>query len=84
MGEIVLKRYFPPLKDLFIKAIQITIQEDKKRLNESIFLLQLENETFNDRVIANFLILASEYYSREDILNWWREEFFKNPKSREI
>lgn len=72
--------YRPSMKSLFITALRATAKEDTFRNNKSILDLFYENTTFNDRVLANFIIIATGYYSKEEIINWFEDEFFSNER----
>lgn len=74
----------PELKLLFIAATKATLKEDIERDSDTLFKLIYENETFEDRVISNFIILASGYYSKDEITYWIENDFFskkEQPKS---
>lgn len=64
------------LESLFITAIQATVREDRLRRTDTLLLLKFENHTFIDRVFANFLIIASAYYKKQEIESWLKYEGF--------
>lgn len=72
--------YKPQLKVLFVTALRATAKEDLFRSSTSTWELYLENNTFNERVLSNFVILASGYYSREEIEEWFNITFFSDEK----
>lgn len=83
MARLIQERtsYRPSLKSLFIAALKATAKEDRMRDdNDSLFRLMNENETFNERVIVNFLIIATGYYKHEEIQEFFEEEFFKDDR----
>ena len=72
------------LDNLFITAIKATVREDKARENDSLIHLQFEKYTFMDRIVANFLIIASAYYKKEVIEEWIATEFFDDNRPLDI
>lgn len=68
--------YRPELRTLFITALRATAKEDAFRSTDTALTLFYENVTFNERVMANFIIIATAYYSKEEISKWFDEEFF--------
>lgn len=72
--------YKPQLKVLFVTALRATAKEDIFRNSESTWALYLENSTFNERVLSNFVILASGFYTKSEIEKWFDETFFSEQK----
>lgn len=60
---------------LFSIAIKATIREDAKFLYMPLMQLIVQNETFFDRVIVNFLIIATGYYTKDEIKEWIDKKF---------
>lgn len=63
-------RYIPTLQTLFVTALRATVQEDLTRNTHSAWDLMLEETSFEQRVIANFVILASRHYTKEEIKSY--------------
>lgn len=63
----------PTLIKLFTSALNYTKEEDRKRNTDTTFELILENQTFHERVVCNFIILASGFYSKEETKQWIEE-----------
>lgn len=76
----MLNEYRPPMKSLFVTALRATAKEDVFRNSKSILDLFYENTTFNDRVLANFIIIATGYYTKDEIKDWFDYEFFSDEK----
>lgn len=66
----------PSLIDLFSTALEYTRQEDINRNSDTSMKLFLERSTFHERVVSNFIIVASGYYKKEEIKSWMEENLF--------
>ncbi len=65
-----MEEYKPPLIELFKTALRATLEEDSHGDIDNMFLLAIENKTFPERTVANFIILASGYYEKDVIKEW--------------
>lgn len=72
--------YIPTLTSLFITALRATVREDINRDSSSTLELFLENSTFHERVLCNFVIIASGFYTKEEIVEWFDNTFFSEDK----
>lgn len=69
------KEDLPSLEHIFTNAIEYTNKEDYGRSNSSTFIVAVENESFQERVLVNFLILATGFYSKSEIAYWIENSF---------
>lgn len=69
------ERTRPTLTELFLIALEGTVNEDRARYTPTTRDLFLENATFYDRIISNFIIIASAYYSKDETRKWIEDEF---------
>lgn len=67
-------KHVPTLKSLFVTALRATAREDLNRNSNTVWELQLERATFDERTVANFVILASMYYTKAEIGEFIEEE----------
>lgn len=61
-------------RDLLIKAIENTILKEAKEDYYTISSIEAQNETFTLSCIAEFILLASEYYTKDEIKEYLETE----------
>lgn len=69
----------PSLLDFFVKSLKTTTKEDLLKLDREMNTSEERNEEFPYNVLANFILFASDYYTKEEI----REFLEKEVKNRE-
>lgn len=69
----------PSLLDFFVKSLKTTTKEDLLKLDREMNTSEERNEEFPYNVLANFILLASDYYTKEEI----KEFLEKEVKNRE-
>ena len=70
----------PELKQIFVDVLKVTAKEDLFSGSNSISKLYVENKTFCMRTIKNFIIVAVQYYTVNEIGAWLDKNVLANEK----